>query len=443
MSKRRWSLLVGAVGLLAGYVTLAVLLHTPKIEDGVDIGNGWKVRFLAADVGKLNYDSDTKFKSLVRKYAPRWIESQMDQPVIINDTARSKDDLQLALHLWSAKDNQNAIDYPLKPDLELIDSHGIIIHRPYSGMKTHSFGTAGEVITLRESVFPRRDPQLHFRILDSKTKKLLIDKTIPNPGYTPQLTEWVPQPMPITQSVGPVSLTLTGINIHKEQQYLQALSTVTATDPEWERPRIVSSFSDATGNQGHWLLASEPAWKVHTEVRRRDDAKFLPAESWVMPAMDIPGPQSQTAINTTHKFGLSTVTPKWLFGPGHIRIENGKVVSHTARASSEKSLDSQIHAGSGGSVDYLDIETDVPGLLVEYSPLPEQEELLVRVHDQTGRDLLFKANHTNRSGIGGNLYQWIPLQPDATACQIEIIVHKSLEFEFIVQPPTVAEAVSQ
>ncbi len=442
MSRRRkWSI-AGGVGFLALCLGLSFLFRPAALDEGVDLKNGWRVRFLDAGLGKVKYNSDSSAKQFVRTYAPRAIEMRMDRPITIDrQQGPGNTDLLMLFHVWSPEGKgRDRNEDPFRPSLELIESSGFVFRHPYSGMNSHFFGKAGIGIITDERTFPRRDPLLHFRLRNGNSPEVLIDRSIPNPGYQSSFPEWTPQPLPITQTVAPVSLTLTGITVHSEKQYMQAHFTTTATDPQWETPHVHEEFSDATGNHGVWLSPHEPAWKVKAKVRRRLDATFLPAEVWTLATLATPQPKSVAPFREVRTINGILVKPQRLFGPGKYRIENGVVVSAGEKPpgptpESTHSIGSS--SGSTGTIHYTDINTDFPAILIEYAELPPLTHLEVRIRDQTGRDLRKGVYREGRGSMNGQPYGWYPFQPqpESTSIVIEVVVHKSLEFEFLVKPP--------
>lgn len=351
----------------------------------------------------------------------------------------------MLFHVWSPEGKKNGNDDPLLPSLELIESSGFVFKYPHSGMNSSYFGNEGIGVITEESAFPRRDPLLHFRLRNGADPEVLIDRSIPNPGYQTDFPEWTPQELPITQTSAPVSLTLTGITVQSEKQYLQAHLSATATDPQWENPHVSYDFADATGNHGHWLSPHEPAWMVNAQVRRRLDAKFPPEEVWTLAQQPTPLPTAGVPFRETRTINGISVKPVRLFGPGKYRIENGKVVlaeekPPSANPDSRHSVGSS--SGSAGTINYTDIDTDFPALLIEHAELPSLMNLEVRIRDQTGRDLRKGVYREDHGSMNGQPYGWFPFQPqaDSTSIAIDIVIHQGLALEFVVRPPTPAPA---
>ncbi len=123
--------------------------------------------------------------------------------------------------------------------------------------------------------FPRREPSFRFHFID-QSDAIMATLNIPNP-IRASYADWKAQPLPQTQSNGPVALTLEAIREVDSSTYrlLNPQWSLRALMPEWERAKVQRlTFFDATGNEGRWLSPHEPAWKVHAEVHREPFEDF-------------------------------------------------------------------------------------------------------------------------------------------------------------------------
>ncbi len=428
-----------AIWLLIGAIFLWGILIT-NFRQGVDLHNGWRFQILAIDVGQVKYSQEMPLKELLRDEGPDWMASILGDPVDI-DQKGDPDDLMVAFRIWAPGQREFDGDKPLNVLFELIGSDGV-------QFQNHDcfWGHDGERLDFYESHkwenYPRRDPQLRLNVRDPKSEKLLTEMTIPNPGYRPAWAEWKAQSLPAKEDAGPLSLTLTGVSIDKARHRLEPHFKVDTTDPQWMSPRLSSVFSDVTGNHGDWLSPTEPAWKVKVTAFRRLDVVFLPKQTWKFPVNAIPAGQVFVPFDEVQSVGGIQIKPLWVFGSGDYRIQSEKVVSALAPKVRQELQSSILSINVDSNIFPIryEIFTEVPGVLIQHSWLDPQTRLEVRVRDQRWRNLRSDSlpdHHLTTLGEHSSFWQWIPFRPlaDSKSCDIEIVVHKCLEFEFIIKPP--------
>ncbi len=444
MSRRRKLFLVIAAACLAMYVGLSMLFRQTLLDEGVEIGGGWRTRFVTADMGQIKYTSDSTAKAFIRSYVPRQVQSilRMKEAFQVTHSRGDKSQLLVLFQEWCPQNHAPFPENQYRHSMEFIESSGFVFRYPYSGRYSLSTQSHGLGVISDYSAFPRRDPQLHFRVLNEDFSQVLLDHTIPNPGYQPSFPEWSPQALPITQTVGPVTMTLTEIKVHQDTSHLESRLTPQSTDPTWENPRWYTFYSDATGNRGPWLSPHEPAWKVTVQAHRRLDVEFLPEETWKLASLSAPVPVSSVALQDVRTVNGVEIKLLRLFGPGEYRIENDQVVSAKELMQSAEIPESRYHDNletgrSGATMHYTNVQTDLPGIWIGHTPLPELKYLEVRIRDQLGRDLCSMPVRNSSAYTSSSPSRFAPFQPfpDSTSIEIAIVVHKGLEFEFVVKPP--------
>ena len=199
-------------------------------------------------------------------------------------------------------------------------------------------------------------------------------------------------------------------------------------------------YCDPTGNQGDWLSPFEPTWKVRATYWRPPQAAFLAEEKWSPLPVPIPAAGELTVIRKSAAINQTVVTLMGILSPGQYLVKNGRMERQTTPFATPVSEvePNNLRVIHNRQTANIEIDTNVSGLLIQHAKLDMFHELLVRVHDLSTHNLRPEPAIHQHVEFEGTTYRWVPLQVevDSTACQIEIVVHGPLEFEFVVKPPT-------
>ena len=403
---------------------------------GVEIGHGWRMEFVAASVDRMVYNSESTLGTRVKNAIPMGLQILMEMQPLVSVHDESDGALFLLFIEYSPAHLKPTPESLPHPRLEIVDENGVV----YPVSRQQGISSSGNArqhgMLYTSEAFPRRQPTLHFRLLSDDGTETLMEQTIPNPGYQPTFPEWVAPPCPVTQTVGPLTVTLTDIQVDNVAQQLKPQFSLRSNSPGWDVlhvDREFDEFSDATGNRGSWLPLCEPAWKLKTQFRRRINAQFAPEETWNLGSFPIPASATSASLQTITARTINSVLiqPQHLMGPGCYRFEKGQLVSATVNITSSGGPKSYVY----GDANFMDIQTDFPALYLEPGSLPLLTHLDVRISDQNGNNLSPIRDIVDYGWVG-----WYAFQPrsDSTSLQIEIVVHQCLEFEFVVKPPVVA-----
>ena len=431
MSRRRKWAVAFALGFLALWVGSSYLFRLK----GVEIGHGWRMEFVAASVDRMVYNPEPTLRTRVKNAIPMGVQIllEMQPPLSVN---HGSDGTLFLLFMEYSPAHLNPTPESLPhPQLEFVDEYGIVYPMNHWKGISPSGNARQHGMLYSCEAFPRRQPALHFRLMSDDGKQTLIEQTIPNPGYKPTFPDWIVAPCPVTQTVGPLTITLTDIQVDIAARQLKPQFSLRTSTPGWDARHVdreFDEFSDATGNRGLWLPLREPAWKLKTQFRRRIDAQFAPEETWNLGSFPIPASATSVSLQTITARTINSVLiqPQYLLGPGNYRFEKRQVVTATVNTHSKTLPEWHMY----GNSDYLEIQTDLSALYIEPGSLPPLTHLDVRIHDQHGNNLNPVHGIVDYGWAG-----WYAFQPrsDSTSIQIEIMVHQGLEFEFIVKPPAV------
>lgn len=200
----------------------------------------------------------------------------------------------------------------------------------------HNLGTVrGEKVDLASfPLVPGAQQWLNVR-LEFGGKSLPF--RLKNPAYIPKRPVWKAKPLPQTQTIGDLDVTLDRISV--ERNYSSHIGSFWAAEPHYtitvrrnppageQIPPSDCKFCDPSGNEStHTALFSEPVWKVRVTLLQSVDEVPDSNIRW-LGRMPVPGPGEGRIFAG----GLGTPGTRrhlcGLVGPGHYHLINGKLVS--------------------------------------------------------------------------------------------------------------------
>lgn len=291
-------------------------------------------------------------------------------------------------------------------------------------------------VTLRG--FPRRQQSFRLDFFDAN-QQLITHVRLPNPlPFPPPEQPWQAEPMPITRTNGPLALTLASAREETNRwgsQFLPKWQTHTL-DPLWKnsRPGYVR-VTDPVGNEGGFLSRKEKVWRVSAVHHRRRSVDFLAHEKLVITNLTVPAPGEMLTLDTSQDCAEVQVQFEGLFGAGTLFITNGL----------HRGMSPKVQFGWGTSSDgRTTIESIGSGksfLLVNATGLLDRDELRLHLTDDQGRDIPLdeSSGYHYRNGSRTRVYQrGFTITNSTPSLSLEIIVSRSLEFEFFINPADIA-----
>ncbi len=426
--KKRW--LVVAVMVMVGliFAVLSQLKEPPSYA--ATLSDGTIVRLAKVGVGAMSYDSYPPLKAALAGYVPNRFQSRLGERTRFTFNTQS-DELGLLFLFRTPADQPKRDVTQFLSRIEFVESTGFVFKVGVSG--SSSFGS---VMLINEGPFPRRDPMLHMRLYEKETDRLLFDLHVPNPGYKPKFDEWAPEPVPATQTVEPLTVTLKNGPANIPLEYVRDEDVeITSTDPRWTNTPPKRNFwvTDATGGKAYRLSGLspfEPAWKLHLRFWRNESAEFSPDEVWRTKLIKLP------AALTAERLKLGGVA-------GGVELSTNYVTS--AGEVHDDGTDLTVTPGSGGNSSsnetrngkpYTTVDSLLPFFQLSHSTLDEETELIIVVKDQDGRKLTNDRSGSTTHHTGGISSRRIQFQPtpETTEVQLEVIVNHGRTFEFLVTP---------
>ncbi len=431
--KKRW--LVVAVLVIGGliFAVLSQMKEPPSHE--ATLSDGTIVRLVKVGIGIIPYDSFPPLKALVADYVPNRFQGRLGTRIKTTLTCQPHEIGLVFLH--RTKDDLPKNDpQQFLSRMEFLDSKGFVFSEGISGYQSSS-----GVMLIGKGPFPRRDPVLHMRLFELQTERLLFDLHVPNPGYKPSFDEWTPEPVPATQTVAPLTVTLKRGPADIPAKHLREEDLeITSTDARWTAtlPQRHVWLTDATGNKAYQfsnLSPFEPAWKLHVRVFRSADAEFGADEVWRTKLIKLPEALQAERI----KFGGIAAgvefSTAYVTSAGELRDDGTELTVAPTRLGSNGGTSS----GSGfeNGKRFQTVDSPLPHFQFSHTPQHDEEtSMIIVVKDQAGRKLSNDRSGSSVSHTGGiwsRIVQFEPL-PDTTEVQLEVIVNRGRTFEFLVAP---------
>jgi hypothetical protein len=321
--------------------------------------------------------------------------------------------------------------------IEFVESTGHVFPVRVSG-----YGSSSGVMHISEGPFPRREPMLHMRLYEKESDRLLFDLHVPNPGYKPKFDEWTPEPVPATQTVEPLTVTLKNGPANIPVEYVRDEDVeITSTDPRWTNTPPKRNFwvTDATGGKGYSLSGLspfEPAWKLHLRFWRNEAAEFSPDEVWRTKLIRLPAPLTAERLKLRGIAGGYELSTEYVTSAGQVR-DDGTDLTVTPGSGGDSSS-SETNNGKASTT----VDSRLPFFQFGHSTLDEETELIIVVKDQDGRKLTNDRSGSIMHLSGGLSTRRVQFQPtpETTEIQLEVIVNRGRTFEFLVAPRKPAAA---
>jgi hypothetical protein len=282
--------------------------------------------------------------------------------------------------------------------------------------------------------FPRRQKDFDFRLLD-QNRRVIGSIRLHNPARGP-FPEWSPAAMPVTQTNGPVVVTLESITERTNRYgvWLAPKWKLVATDSQWRQARPVHQvFEDATGNRGGRLSFQETAWKLTMPFRRVGWTNYSEDERIRLVGLSVPEPGTMQLLQTNFtRLGVN-ISVQALVGAGTLSITNG--TNYGMPPLSPRTGVSSTHDGVTHIQSYSSLK---PFFLIEASQPAALDELQFRVIGADGNALPLENSGWYGSPGGGRRYmQKFDVTNDVRQVNLEVIVSRAKLFEFIVNPAEV------
>ena len=220
--------------------------------------------------------------------------------------------------------------------LTLVDEHGfesLMDGRGFPVFLHATLGPAESYAGMEIAAFPRRGKSFKLRLYSKGADEKLSflgEITVPNPARK-TYPAWTPSPMPVAKSDGDLEFSLvnlvTGVSGYgdtlrpagrNEEVHTKTFFRVTQAGrrcAEWQvdnlelwdatenrlKPSAWRAFDTAPGEPCFDFRSSlspdETAWKLIVTFKRKPEAKFEPAELWMLSDLSLPAIDSTNSVN--------------------------------------------------------------------------------------------------------------------------------------------------
>jgi len=444
MSSRRRRLVL-TFGAIAGVLLLAAgaawrIVTAREPIDSVPLSTGqYNVRFLKADVGTLNYTSDDNLRAFLRPRLPGPLVKKLGDVTTIRGHAPAcpefgEPPLILLFQLLTPRNTVQTTTATVFGKIEFPESTGFVFTEDINGYNSNGQGTSLHHFT----AFPRREPQLHFRLFE-QNGKLLMEKSVANPGYRADFPVWTPEPLPQTKALAPIQVTLRSLKAAAKHRFIEPIVEVASDDPSWLNPERTVQWADATGNTGGWLSPFETAWKLHLRLRRRRDADFPAAFTWLADPIAVPEGLAITKAEQSKVIDGIEFRIRYVAPAGEIEQVGDTITVTAPRNPGVPGM--SVSAGSrpgpkGGQLPYSSIESGVPFIRVDYDRMPAGSQPLFDVIDDQGAVINSKI-YPGGGGLNNTRFYavYFPADAKTTKVTLKVRVSRPRDFEFLVAPP--------
>lgn len=421
---RRAILLLLLLSLTFGLVLAAVVVR--QRSRAATLPDGTRIEFLDTAVGRAQFTTEKSWHKLARKTLPAALGRRI--PPASSGSCSSGSN-SVTFYFRVTAPNGAAITSAPWSGYSTEDETGFRYNAEGSLCSFASGGSTIYGLILRS--YPRRQSSLAFHFQDAQGASMATLQ-LPNPVRGP-FPQWQPQALPQTQTIGPVTLTLLSLRAQSNAQWhsVRPKWAITASAPAWDRAKVRSTtFSDATGNEGQDLSRLESAWQARALVFRERPEDFAAAERLVVTNLSIPVVGGFVSVDQSLERNGVNLTALVLAGPGQFCITNGVHRGMAPGLSNSRSTSSQ------GTNTVESWGSPLPFMLVEAKNMQPDDEILLRLLDDKGREIkLGDTSGYDGTANGGRLYKrtFTP-SDDAKSLTLEILVNRPLIFEFLINP---------
>jgi hypothetical protein len=446
---RKW-LMIMAVGLLAVILVALVAISSgssrPQMQE-VKLKDGRTVQLAAVTMGQTHTMHTPKLRGILFAMVPDGFKRQLG-PNFNASFGFQHEGIALWLMCYDPVLKQyspGAVDR-----LVIVDDHGCEMKSDGHGGTSDSLHHATVV---NVSNFPRDRETLTFQIFDKFAgTNSLGEITIKNPARRSR-AEWTPQKLPGTQTNGSVAVRLNGVSPHSGG-YSDRLTGGNLnlevfedgkTSTEWTVTE--AHYEDPLGNAGDDLCRQEKAWRLKTLFMREPTATFRSHEVWKVGKVTLPAAGKFQTLTTSNTVSDVPVKLLYLCGPGSFNFSNYVCVAATPWTNGMNNVFGVTSARRFGPFVPLTTRASHQVTLVAaHESLHPKREFMARFFER-GR---LVATAQGASGNGREYFyelSWLvppeEIPPTNAVLDMEIIVQKGREFEFLVDPQEIQTAQPQ
>jgi len=388
-----------------------------------------------------------------------------------------------SLHIWMTKRKAGTRDLLGVTGLEarIVDEHGCVFRSSQNGGESFGLATGAgasvggpggstyDDLWFTFESFPRHQTSFLLRVLDSSSTNV-VEFKIQNPAPIKPPEKWAVADLPITRTLGDLSVTLTKMSFESNKVRNASPMPIFFNDP-WVVPAFefklngqptkkwsveILDLSDSSGNfspnlytqsEHIFLCNREDAWKLNAKFFADDHLDVTNNSSWKISGIKVPAAGEITSVNLSGTIAGFTMTLNGICGPGQVVFSNGIPVANTVVSNLPAG---PRRSGSGwGSNRTESISSRNWQFGLAIPKLPDDLRLSIRAVDDRAREI-----YAETSGYGGspgvqngkvvylNKYPWedlsycsLRLPPDSKTIELIFCLHQPVTAEFVFKPP--------
>jgi hypothetical protein len=285
-----------------------------------------------------------------------------------------------------------------------------------------------------------RDAKMIVKVFDG-SDTLIAELPLPYiPPPSLSTEQWEPDPLPASRTDGNLTVTLNGVDFFETSEnngvYVRPRLTYVhdgTASTTWGATEV---FHDLLGNQSYaWncdLSPAESAWKMKLRMTQYTNGRFLPEETKKLPARPLTPARQLDVVSETYKVNEHSVSIVGMGGQGPLdfTLPNSNSRFKTAAYQPEQYGTGMSSSCSNNRCD-VEFSSGQPFLITSGSFGEQDSYVTIVFRDQDGELLPQRGS----SGTQGLLFWFFDPKPTSTSVEIEIIVQKYRQAEFLIAPP--------
>jgi hypothetical protein len=269
-------------------------------------------------------------------------------------------------------------------------------------------GSGYSVGWFRFEAFPRHESKFRLRVFADDTNQV-AEFMVANPAPPPVAARWVAQPLPITNSMGDVSFSLTQLNVKTNatsHKYLgnhgipvhlvPKYQTTEGGQPSTNWQALENELYDSSGNFASGMYGDlsclsprEAAWKLRVKFFASESSHAASNTTWTLPGLTVPEHGKFVLLQTARDLQGVPIKAIAFAGAGDFIYSNNIPTPIPAAdvPQGESSLNtSWNNNGSGASSEIHTVHGLIPHLLLEVGHLSDDQRITIRATDERGRN---------------------------------------------------------
>jgi hypothetical protein len=376
-----------------------------------------------------------------------------------------------ALHIWITRRDPlsgNYLDVKMN-SAQLVDEHGCTFIATQCGGDNDGTVTNGYCVGwFTFEAFPRHERSFRLQFPDNSGTNL-CKFTVANPAPPPkEASDWMVNPLPITNHDGDVSFILSSLTIKTNYvnseairygnpcQIAPAFEATEHGEPSHEWEAVDQDLWDRSGNfaselsgDSRFLCPQEKAWKLVVRFFGSEKSSSASNSVWTLHGLKVPAAGEFINLNATKEVQGVMLTAISLAGAGNFTYSNNVPV----RASPPVDVhqNNTFRNSYSGTTSSYYLTANTPHIAMLIPRMSDDQRLTFRATDDRGREFYAQewawgGYHPNSAKVSelhylklydnsGLTFLLLDLADDSKTVDLTFCIHKARTAEFIFKPP--------